>query len=190
MVERRALLIGAQNDRFGRLDFVPEVIRHLHAVVLDRRYGACQPALPDGRELLTGPAATRVAVETALDDAMARAGREQATLFVYFLGHATRRTRTSISSPPTPPRPELIGSKNAVSLGQQIKELLRRYPGVDGLMLVNRRLPFRCRDRTGLRKSGARSSANKHPGGDCPLGRWPSVPQVRGAEQADPEAGA
>ena len=87
MGERRALLIGVQNDRFGRLDFVPEVTRDLHAVVLDRRYGACRPALPDGRELLTGPAATRAAMGTALDEAMASAGREQATLFVYFLGH-------------------------------------------------------------------------------------------------------
>ena len=62
MGERRALLIGVQNDRFGRLDFVPEVVRRLHEVVLDRRCGACRPALADGRELLTGPAATRAAV--------------------------------------------------------------------------------------------------------------------------------
>ena len=87
MGERRALLIGVQNDRFGRLDFVPKVIRDLHKVVLDPGYGACGPALPDGRELLTGPPATRAAMVSALTDAMDSAGREQATLFVYFLGH-------------------------------------------------------------------------------------------------------
>jgi len=49
MGERRALLIGVQNDRFGKLDFVPEVMQDLRAVVLDDRYGSCRPALPDGR---------------------------------------------------------------------------------------------------------------------------------------------
>ena len=136
MGERRALLIGAQNDRFGKLDFVPEVIRDLHAVVLDRRNGACQPALPNGRELLTGKAATLSAVETALDEAMASAGRDQATLFVYFLGHGHKEDEDFYLVAYDTPGPELIGSKNAVSLGQRIKELLRHHPGVDGLMLV------------------------------------------------------
>ena len=136
MGERRALLIGVQNDRFGRLDFVPEVVRDLHAVVLDRRYGACRPALPDGRELLTGPAATRAAMVTALGDAMASAGRDQATLFVYFLGHGHKEDEDFYLVAADTPGPELIDSENGVSLGQRIKELLRRHPGVDGLMLV------------------------------------------------------
>ena len=136
MGERRALLIGAQNDRFGRLDFVPEVVQDLHAAVLDRRYGACQPALPDGRELLTGEAATRAAVGTALDEAMASAGREQATLFVYFLGHGHKEGEDFYLVAADTPCPELINSENGVALGQRIKELLRRYPGIDGLMLV------------------------------------------------------
>ena len=134
MGERRALLIGVQNDRFGRLDFVPEVVRDLHAVVLDRRYGACRPALPDGRELLAGPAATRAAVVTALDEAMASAGRDQATLFVYFLGHGHKEDEDFyLVAADTPGR---INSQNGVALGQRIKELLRENPGVDGLMLV------------------------------------------------------
>ena len=48
----------------------------------------------------------------------------------------TRRARTSISSPADTPGPDRIDSENAVPLGQRIKELLRQYPGVDGLMLV------------------------------------------------------
>ena len=136
MGERRALLIGVQNDRFGRLDFVPEVVRDLHAVVLDRRYGACQPALPDGRELLTGPAATRAAIVTALGDAMASAGREQATLFVYFLGHGHKEGEDFYLVAADTPGPERIDGENGVSLGQRIKELLRRHSSVDGLMLV------------------------------------------------------
>src|ERR1700685_2495323 len=136
MGERRALLIGVQNDRFGRLDFVPEVVRDLHAVVLDRRYGAWRPARPEGRELLTGPAATQAAVMTALDEAMASAGQDQATLFVYFLGHGHKEDQDFYLVASDTPSPDLIDSENAVPIGQRIKELLRRYSGVDGLMLV------------------------------------------------------
>ena len=136
MGERRALLIGVQNDRFGRLDFVPEVIQDLHGAVLDPYYGACRPALPDGRELLTGAAATRAAIVTALGDAIASASREQATLFVYFLGHGYKENEDFYLVAADTPGPERIDSDNAVPLGQRIKELLRRYPGIDGLMLV------------------------------------------------------
>src|SRR5690349_25127135 len=88
MGERRALLIGVRNDRYGKLDFVPKVIRELRAVVLDARYGSCRPALPDGRELLIeSDDTTQAKIVEALEDAMASAGREHATLFVYFLGH-------------------------------------------------------------------------------------------------------
>ena len=136
MGERRALLIGVQNDRFGRLDFVPEVIKDLCAAVLDPEYGACRPALPDGGELLTGPEATRAAIMTALGDAMASAGREQATLFVYFLGHGHKNGEDFYLVAANTPGPERIDSENAVPLGQRIKELLRQHPAVDGLMLV------------------------------------------------------
>jgi len=134
MGERRALLMGVPNDRFGRLDFVPEVIQDLRAVVLDPEYGACGPALPDGRELLTGLAATRAAMVTALGDAMASADREQATLFVYFLGHGHKEDEDFyLVAADTSGR---INSESAVALGQRIKELLRDYPLIDGLMLV------------------------------------------------------
>ena len=136
MGERRVLLIGAQNDRFGRLDFVPRVIQDLHAVVLDPRYGACRPALPGGRELLTGPAATRAAMVTALGDAVASAGLEQATLFVYFLGHGHKESEDFFLVAADSPGPELIDAENAVQLGQRVKDMLRLHPGVDGLMLV------------------------------------------------------
>ena len=136
MGERRALLMGVRNDRYGQLDFVPEVIQDLHVVILDPHYGSCRPALPDGQELLTGPAATRAAMVKALGDAMASAGREQATLFVYFLGHGHKEGEDFYLVAADTPGPELIDSENAVPLGQRIKELLRQYPGVDGLMLV------------------------------------------------------
>jgi len=136
MGERRALLIGVRNDRFGRLDFISEVIQDLRAMVLDPEFGACAPALPDGRELLTGPAATRAAMVTALGDAMASAGQEQATLFVYFLGHGHKEGEDFYLVAANTPGPDRIDSESAIPLGQRIKELLRQYPGIDGLMLV------------------------------------------------------
>ena len=73
---------------------------------------------------------------TALGDAMASAGREQATLFVYFLGHGHKEGEDFYLVAADTPGPDRIDSENAVPLGQRIKELLRRYPGIDGLMLV------------------------------------------------------
>ena len=136
MGERRALLIGAQNDRHGKLDFVPEVVKDLHAVVMDPQYGACRPALEAGRDLLTGPQATQAAIMTALKDAVAAADRDQATLFVYFLGHGHQEDEDFYLIAVDSPGPAELDSQTAVALGQRVKELLRRYPSVDGLMLV------------------------------------------------------
>jgi hypothetical protein len=73
---------------------------------------------------------------TALGDAMASAGREQATLFVYSLGHGHKEGEDFYLVAADTPGPDRIDSENAVPLGQRIKELLRQYPGIDGLMLV------------------------------------------------------
>src|ERR1700684_1284755 len=121
MGERRALLIGVQNDHFGKLDFVPEVMQDLRAVVLDERYGSCRPALPDGREFLRASATTtRAEIVKALDEAMASAGREQATLFVYFLGHGHKEDQDFYLVASDTPSPDLIDSENAVPIGQRI----------------------------------------------------------------------
>lgn len=137
MGERRALLIGVRNDRYGKLDFVPEVIRDLRAVVLDARYGSCRPALPDGREFLAeSDDTTQAKIVEALGEAMASAGRAQATLFVYFLGHGHKVDEDFYLVASDTPGPNRIHGRNAVPLGQEIKELLRLYPTVDGLMLV------------------------------------------------------
>ena len=137
MGERRALLIGVQNESFGRLDFVTDVIRDLHQTVLSSQYGSCQPALPNGRELLNEPeATTRSEIMKALVDAIVRADHDQATLFVYFLGHGYMNYEDFYLVAGDTPSPEQADSENAILLGQRIKELLRQYPGVDGLMLV------------------------------------------------------
>jgi uncharacterized caspase-like protein len=126
-----------QNDRFGRLDFVPDLIKNLRDVVLDPDYGSCQPALPEGRELLSDPkVTTREAIVTALRDAVASASEDGATLFVYFLGHGIKKGEDFYLVATDTPSPERINSDNAVLLGQRIWELLGEYSCVDGLMLV------------------------------------------------------
>ena len=67
---------------------------------------------------------------------MATAGRDQATLFVYFLGHGHKEGEDFYLVAADTPGPDRIDSENAVPLGQRIKSLLRQYPTVDGLMLV------------------------------------------------------
>ena len=136
--ERRALIIGAPNDRFGTLKFLPRVTEDLHRVVLDRHLGGCVPALPAGRELLRGKAASRAAIEDALVDAIASASADQATLFVYFVGHGRRRGSDFYLIAADTPDPDKsgIGPKTAVDLGYQITDLIREHRTVDGLMVV------------------------------------------------------
>jgi len=136
MGERRALVIGAPNERFGRLGFLPQVVRELRQVLLDPTLGACLPALPDGRDLILGDAATRSAITTALADAVRAAARDQATLFVYFVGHGYRKDPDFYLIAADTPSPQEADSENAVQLGQRIKELLQQNMTVDGLMLV------------------------------------------------------
>jgi hypothetical protein len=134
--ERRALVIGARNDRFGKLDFVDQVIRQLHATVTDDRFGACLPALPDGRDLLVGEAASCQGIKGVLSDALRAAALAQATLFVYFLGHGHREDEDFYLIANDTPGPGQVDSETAVPIGQRIKELLRQNATIDGLMLV------------------------------------------------------
>ena len=136
MGERRALVIGARNDRFGRLDFVDQVARDLHKTVLDDQLGACVPALPDGRELLIGDAASCAGIKAALADALLDAATSQATLFVYFLGHGHREDEDFYLIGTDTPGPERVDSESAVPIGQRVKELLRQNATVDGFMLI------------------------------------------------------
>jgi Caspase domain len=134
MGERRALVIGARNDRFGVLDFVDDVVAELHRALVDTERGACVPALPDGRDLLTGDRATSAGIDSALADAISAAAADQATLFVYFLGHGQQANQDFyLIGTDTGER---VDSRTAIQIGQRVKELLDNAPTVDGLMLV------------------------------------------------------
>lgn len=135
MGQRRALVIGARNDRLGKLDFVDDVARELHRVVMDDSLGACAPALPDGRDLLVGETASCEGIKAALAAAVRAAAVEQATLFVYFLGHGHLEGEDFFLIGNDTPG-ERIDSESAVAIGQRIKELLRQNATIDGLMLI------------------------------------------------------
>ncbi|SFO62173.1 Tetratricopeptide repeat-containing protein, partial [Geodermatophilus obscurus] len=135
MGERRALVIGAPNDRFGRLTFLPEVVRDLHRVVRDPQRGGCQPALPDGRDLLLGAAATHRKIVAAIKDAMAAANRDQATLFVYFCGHGVRKAEDFFLIG-SDTRPDDVDLDTAFGLGYRLTGLLQSHPTLDGVMFL------------------------------------------------------
>src|SRR4051794_5620527 len=120
MGERRALVIGAPNDRFGRLTFLDDVVGELHRVVRHPEFGGCAPALPDDRDLLLGEAATRSAMNSALGDAMRAAAADQATLFVYFCGHGYRE-EPDFYLVASDTEPGCVDSETALPLGQRVK---------------------------------------------------------------------
>lgn len=134
--ERRALVIGASNDRFGALDFIAQVARELHAAVTSPEMGDCRSALPGGRDLLIGDAASYTGIREALHDAMRAAALDQATLFIYFVGHGYREAEDFYLIASDTPGLDRIDSDTAVAIGQRIKELLRQNATIDGVMLV------------------------------------------------------
>jgi hypothetical protein len=129
-------VIGARNDRFGRLDFVEPVTRDLHRTVTDSELGACGPALAGGQDLLINDAATCSRIKAALRAAIQAAAADQATLFVYFLGHGHLEDEDLYLIGSDTPGPEQVDSESAVPIGQLVKEALRQHSTIDGLMLV------------------------------------------------------
>lgn len=129
-------MIGARNDRFGQLDFVESVARDLHRAVVDPWLGACMPALPDGRELLVGDAATCGRIKAEVKNAIRTAAADQTTLFVYFLGHGHLEEEDLYLIGTDTPCSRQVDSESAVPISQLVKEALRQYPTIDGLMLV------------------------------------------------------
>lgn len=135
MGERRALVIGAQNDRFGNLDFVDRVARDLHAAVMDEQFGACRPAVAGNNGLLLGGAANCAGIKEGLREAMESAALDQATLFIYFIGHGHQVDQDFFLVANDTPGSS-VDSDTAIHVGQRVKELLRHNAAIDGLMLV------------------------------------------------------
>lgn len=71
-------------EGLGHLDFLPQAAEDLYAVMTDPERGGCVPALP-ATGLLVDPTVTeaRAAIEQAFD----RAAKDEATLFLVYVGH-------------------------------------------------------------------------------------------------------
>lgn len=99
--------------------------------VLTSERGRCTPALPSGAVLID-PVAREL--DQALVEAMRAAHEQQATLVLAFIGHGGFEDDDfylMAKDSDVPP-----DSREAVLVGQRIKELLRRYSGLDGLVLL------------------------------------------------------
>jgi hypothetical protein len=133
MGERRILVIGSQCAAYGealRLPFLPQAAQELYAVMTDPERGACTPAL--GRD---GPLIDPSVAEAkdAINTAYLHAAKDEATLFISFIGHGEKIGNDFFLLPKdATTRP--LNPDTAVHLVGLIKYAQGNAPGqVDGL---------------------------------------------------------
>ena len=132
MGERRILVIGSQCEAARQpLSFLPSLAQDLYAVMTDTELGRCVPALDEGA-LLVDPSVgeARDAIETAFQ----RASKDEATLFLAFIGHGEYVGSDFYLLPCDAPIPPM--SHKALDLVQLIKDLHGIHSGVDGLVVL------------------------------------------------------
>lgn len=123
------LVIGSQCEALGELSFLPATAREFHAVMTDPDRGSCVSALEaDG--LLIDPTVHQA--KEAIRSAYAMAARDEATLFIAYIGHGEHFGSDFYLLPfNATPAPT---SDTAIHLTQLIKEQHRISRGrVDGL---------------------------------------------------------
>jgi hypothetical protein len=87
MGERRILVIGSQCRALAHLAFLPQAAQDLYAVMTDPKRGTCVSAI-EGNGLLIDP--TVAAMKAAIRSAYRRAAKDEATLFIAYIGHGER----------------------------------------------------------------------------------------------------
>src|SRR5262249_16684378 len=87
MGQRRILVIGSQCDALQPLDFLPAAAQDLYAVMTDPALGVCVPAI-EGKGLIIVPVVSDV--KEAIRAAYRRAAKDEATLFIAYVGHGER----------------------------------------------------------------------------------------------------
>lgn len=127
---RLVLVIGSQTDGGARLEVLPGAAHNLAEVLTHPDLGRCRPALPAGPTVLDP---TYRELDAALHEAFRQAHDQRATLIIAFIGHGdfTDDDYYLMARDSTGP-----DSQDALLVGQRIKELLRRYPDLDGLVLL------------------------------------------------------
>lgn len=130
MAERRVLVIGSQCEALGELSFLPVAAQDFYDVMTDPDRGSCVSALEE-EGLLINP--TVQTAKEAISRAYAMAAKDEATLFIAYIGHGQYYHNDfyllplNASATPT--------SETAIHLANLIKEQCRINPkqGVDGL---------------------------------------------------------
>jgi hypothetical protein len=93
MSERRILVIGSQCEAYPALLFLPQLAKELYAVMTDPARGECVSAF-EGDARLIDPT-VRDATD-AISSAYLRAAKDEATLFIAYIGHSATLDQTSI----------------------------------------------------------------------------------------------
>ncbi|SEK65570.1 tetratricopeptide repeat protein [Nitrosovibrio tenuis] len=132
MSERRVLVIASQCEALGQLGFLPQVAEELHKVMIDPERGACMPALDTGG-LLIDPSVKET--KDAIRKAYWRAAKDEATLFIAYIGHGEKADEDFYLLPRDAENPP--DSDTAVHLTNLIKEAHKKAVGqVDGLAVL------------------------------------------------------
>jgi hypothetical protein len=131
MAGRRALVIGSQCGGLPnlRLTFLPDVAEKLFEVLVDPARGGCDA---DASVLIIDPELSSLA--RALESAVAGADAAQATLLVAFIGHAEAVGTDLYLLPANGSSPPSMFT--GFLFGQGMAELVRRYSGLDGLIIL------------------------------------------------------
>lgn len=132
MSERRILVIGSQCQALSQLGFLPQAAQELYRVMIDPERGACVSAL-EGEGLLIDP--TVRDTKDAIKKAYRRAAKDEATLFIAYIGHGERADEDFYLLPQDAENPP--DSDTAVHLTNLIKEAHKKAVGqVDGLAVL------------------------------------------------------
>jgi hypothetical protein len=84
MAQRRILVIGSQCKALQRLEFLPQAALDFYAVMINPERGACVSAI-DGEGLLIDPSVKDA--KDAIRTAYRRAAKDEAALFIAYIGH-------------------------------------------------------------------------------------------------------
>ena len=129
MNERRILVIGSQCKVFDELKFLPKVAEDLYQVMTDPLLGQCESAI-EGSGLLIDP--TIAEVKDKIKSAYERAAKDEATLFISYIGHGMNVGEDYFLLPLD--AKENPGHETGVHLTDLIKDVHRTTRGkVDGL---------------------------------------------------------
>ncbi|GAA2783945.1 tetratricopeptide repeat protein [Crossiella cryophila] len=127
---RLVLVIGSQTDGGARLEVLPGAAHNLAEVLIHPDLGRCRPALPAGPTVIDP---TYRELDAALHEAFRQAHEQRATLIIAFIGHGDLNDDDYYLMARDSTGPD---SQDSLLVGQRVKELLRRYPRIDGLVLL------------------------------------------------------